>query len=46
MGVRAGDDALKKRLDDVIENHQAELTSILTESGVMSYAPGQKDRQP
>ncbi len=41
MGVRAGNDALKKRLDEVIANHQAELTSILTESGVMSYAPRQ-----
>jgi mxaJ protein len=41
MGVRAGDDALKKRLDEVIVNHQAELTSILSESGVMSYAPRQ-----
>jgi len=39
MGVRAGNDALKKRLDEVIANHQEELTSILTESGVMSYAP-------
>ena len=39
MGVRSSDDVLKKRLDQVIENHQAELTSILTESGVMSYAP-------
>ena len=37
MGVRAGDDALKKRLDDVIEKHQAELTAILTERGVMLY---------
>ena len=35
MGVREGNDALKKRLDDVIEKHQAELTSILMESGVM-----------
>lgn len=41
MGVRAGNDALKKRLDEVIANHQAELTAILTESGVMSYAPRQ-----
>jgi mxaJ protein len=41
MGVRTGDDALKKRLDAVIQNHQAELTAILTESGVMSYAPRQ-----
>jgi mxaJ protein len=36
MAVREGNDALKKRLDDVIEKHQAELTAILTESGVMS----------
>ena len=35
MGVREGNDALKKRLDDVIEKHQAELTAILTESGVL-----------
>jgi mxaJ protein len=41
MGVREGNDALKKRLDDVIEKHQAELTSILTENGVMSSAPRQ-----
>ena len=39
MAVRQGNDALKKRLDEVISNHQAELTSILTESGVMSSAP-------
>lgn len=44
MGVRSGDDALKKRLDDVIAKHQAELTSILTESGVMLYAPRQGTR--
>jgi len=36
MGVREGDSALKKRLDDVIEKHQAELTSILAESGVIA----------
>jgi mxaJ protein len=45
MAVRAGNEALKKRLDDVIVNHQAELTSILTESGVMSTAPRQGDQQ-
>lgn len=39
MGVRVGDDALKKRLDDVIEKHQAELTSILTGSGVKLFTP-------
>ena len=37
MGVREGDQALKKRLDDVIEKHQAELSSILTESGVLLF---------
>jgi hypothetical protein len=50
MGVRAGDDALRKRLDEAIEKHQAELTSILTENGVLLFASGQasgpKDRQP
>jgi len=35
MGVREGNDALKKKLDDVIEQHQAELTAILAESGVL-----------
>jgi mxaJ protein len=39
MGVRIGDDALKKRLDDVIAKHQAELSSILTESGVKLFSP-------
>jgi mxaJ protein len=34
MGVRLGDEALKKKLDDVIEKHQTELTAILTASGV------------
>jgi hypothetical protein len=37
--VRIGDDALKKRLDDVIAKHQAELISILTESGVKLFSP-------
>jgi mxaJ protein len=36
MGVREGNEALKKRLDDVIEKHQAELTAILTDSGVIA----------
>jgi mxaJ protein len=39
MGVRTGDDVLKKRLDDVIEKHQTELTSILTGSGVKLFTP-------
>jgi mxaJ protein len=42
MGVREGNDALKKRLDDVIEKHQAELTAILAESGVTPTAQGVK----
>jgi len=46
MGVRAGNDSLKKRLDDVIEKHQAELTSILTENGVKLYTPRQKPNLP
>jgi mxaJ protein len=42
MGVRNGNDALKKRLDDVIEHHQDELTAILKENGVMSFVPEAK----
>ena len=34
MGVREGDVTLKKRLDDVIEQHQAEITSILSQYGI------------
>jgi hypothetical protein len=41
MGVREGDDALKQRLDQVIQQHQAELTAILAENGVRLYTPGQ-----
>jgi mxaJ protein len=37
MGVRQGDEALKAQLDDVIAQHQAELTSILDKSGVKLY---------
>lgn len=39
MGVRMGDDALKQRLDDAIGKHQAELTSILAQSGVKLFSP-------
>jgi mxaJ protein len=39
MGVRIGDDGMKKRLDDVIGKHRAELTSILTGSGVKLFSP-------
>ena len=41
MGVREGNDALKQRLDEVIQKHQAELTSILNENGVRLFTPGQ-----
>lgn len=34
MGVRHGDEALRKRLDDIIARRQSELTSILREQGV------------
>ena len=42
MAVREGNDALKQRLDDVIQKHQAELTSILSGNGVKLYTPGQQ----
>jgi mxaJ protein len=42
MGVRAGNDSLKRRLDDVIEKHQPQLTSILTENGVKLYTPRER----
>lgn len=41
MGVREGDEALKQKLDDVIQKHQAELTSLLSQNGVSLYAPPQ-----
>jgi mxaJ protein len=41
MGVRHGDELLRKRLDDVIAGHQAELSSILTQHGVKLYTPQQ-----
>jgi len=39
MGVRQGDEAMKKRLDQVILDHQSELTAILTQYGVKLYTP-------
>src|SRR6185503_21328950 len=39
MGVRHGDEALKKRLDQVILQRQSELTAILTQDGVKLYTP-------
>jgi mxaJ protein len=44
MGVREGNEALRKKLDDVIEKQQAELTSILTKHGVMLFAPRQEPK--
>jgi mxaJ protein len=37
MAVRASDQAMKKRLDDVIEKHQAELESLLSRAGVKLF---------
>jgi len=39
MGVRQGNESLKKRLDDVITKHQAEFTAILAQHGVKLYTP-------
>jgi mxaJ protein len=39
MGVREGNEALKTRLDQLIQQHQEELTSSLSESGVKLYRP-------
>jgi mxaJ protein len=39
MGVRHGDEALRKRLDQVISERQSELNAILTEFGVRQSAP-------
>ena len=39
MGVRQGNESLRKRLDDVIVKHQMEFTSILTQHGIaVTYA--------
>ena len=42
MAVRMGDQALKKRLDDLIEKHQAELSSVLSQNGVKLYTPQER----
>ncbi len=41
MGVREGDEALKQKLDNLIQRHQAELTAVLSQNGVRLYAPPQ-----
>jgi mxaJ protein len=42
MAVRTSDQALKKRLDNVIEKHQAELSALLSRNGVKLYTPQEK----
>ena len=37
MGVREGDVAMKQKLDSLIDKSQAELSSILTASGVLLF---------
>jgi mxaJ protein len=44
MGVREKDTALQQRLDDVIQKHQSELSSILRASGVLLYESAQGAR--
>jgi mxaJ protein len=44
MGVRQDNAALKKRLDEVIEKHQDELTVILADNGVLSFTPKHGDQ--
>jgi mxaJ protein len=39
MGVREGDEAMKKQLDQVIVGHEAEINAILTRYGVKLYTP-------
>jgi mxaJ protein len=39
MGVREGDEELKQRLDDIIQKHQTDLTSVLSQNGVKLYTP-------
>jgi mxaJ protein len=39
MAVRTGDQAMKEKLDRVIEKHRAELESVLSRGGIRSFAP-------
>lgn len=43
MAVREDDQAMKKRLDDVVAKHQEELTSILNHYGVKLYMAQEPD---
>ena len=40
MGVRVGDERLKRRLDDLIARNQDELTAILERYGVRLFSAG------
>jgi mxaJ protein len=42
MAVRANDQAMKKKLDDVIAKHQTEIESLLTRNGVRLFASQEK----
>jgi mxaJ protein len=42
MAVRTADQALKARLDSVIENHRSELASVLSRNGVRLFTPQEK----
>lgn len=42
MAVRMNDQALKKRLDDLIEKHQAELSAVLSQNGIKLYTSREK----
>jgi mxaJ protein len=44
LGVREGDQALKDKLDAAISRSQAELSSILTESGVLLFGAQKESR--
>ena len=42
MAVRADDQAMKKKLDAVIEKHQSEIEALLTRNGVKLFAAQEK----
>src|SRR5262249_59650336 len=42
MGVRTGDQAMKQKLDAVIEKHAAELESVLSRAGVRLFDSGRQ----
>jgi mxaJ protein len=44
MGVREGNNAMKQKLDNLIDKNQSELTSILTASGVALFGAQQGGR--